>query len=224
MIPFRGSSGIDMKRLLPVLLALTCLLCACSSSHTFLRDDGGAGYTDTETNIYYLALDPQFEAMSAGEVLGEYEDKTTDTVYSFRVIPELDPTLFLTDNDQNVYYAGEGAFRAADWQLHLVLICEEDAIAVERLRLSAPEAAQSIADLRTLWFEGDTESLPTAETTENYTLKMMTPAFPNLMYSISLYCYADGAVYLYDAFSHRARAVPATLAAKLLPTAQEVVA
>lgn len=217
--PCRGNSGIDMKKLLLLLLPIVLLLSSCSDVRKFERDADGYGYTDTKSKLYYAELDAAFEPVSAGEIWGEYENEKTGKTRTFRTIPDLEPTLFLADEYLNVYYAGDTPLDAAKWEISLILICEEDAISVEDFRFTAKENAETVSTIRSLWFEGAGDAtLPFGDAAYKRRVKLSCDAYPNLLYSFSFLAYDSGDSYFYDASSRRTVAVPQALASLLRPT------
>ena len=217
-IRFRGSLGIDMKKISLLLLALVLLLSSCAGVRTFERDEQGYGYTDKRSDLYYAELDDAFEPAKTGDVFGEYENKETGAKRIFSVIPDLDPTLFLTDDYLNVYYAGETTIDAAKWQITAVLVCNEDVISVEEFRFTAAADAAAVADIRALWFETASDAvLPFSSAVYKRRIKMSCDAYPNLLYCFSFLEYENGEAYFYDASTRRAVAVPDALASLLHP-------
>ena len=193
---------------LAVLLLALLMLAGCSSRFTLSE----TGYTDTETDLHYLALPSSFEAAGGGSEVGTYEDETYGRTVTFRVIPDADPTKFLTDADGFVYYAGETAPDASLWQIKSIMVCEEDAISVEKSRLIDPTL---IAEIRALWFAGDEGELPLEDVVQSRRLKLTSADFPGIYYCFNLYVYEGGSAYFYDAEARRAVAVDAALAAQI---------
>ena len=216
--PCRGSSGIDMKKISLLLLALVLLLSSCSGIRTFERDAEGYGYTDKKSGIYYAELDAAFEPAKTGEAFGEYKNGETGKTRTFSEIPELDPAVFLTDEYLNVYYAGEGALDASGWELSAILVCDEDVISVELFRFTAEKDATTLSAIRSLWFEGTGDAvLPFRDAVYKRRLKMSSTAYPNLFYCFSFLEYDNGEAYFYDAATRRTVAVPSDLSALLHP-------
>lgn len=218
MILCRGNLDIDMKKLLLLLLPLLLLLSSCSNVRKFERDAEGYGYTDTKSGLYYVELDAAFEPASAGEAWGEYKNKKTEKTRTFRTIPELEPTLFLTDEYLNVYYAGDTPPDAAKWEVSAILVCEEDVISVEDFRFTTEGDTETVNAIRSLWFEGVGDGvLPFKDADYKRRIKLSCEAYPNLLYSFSFLAYDTGEAYFYDASSRRTVAVPDTLAVLLRP-------
>ena len=216
-IPCRANLGIDMKKFLLLLLPLLLLLSSCSDVRKFERDADGYGYTDEKSDLHYIELDAAFEPASAGEVWAEYKNEETGKTRTFRAIPELEPTRFLTDEYLNVFYAGDTPPDAASWELSMILVCKEDAIGVEDFRFTA-EQAETVNAIRTLWFEGAGDDvLPFQSADYKRRIKLSCDAYPNLLYSFSFLAYDSGEAYFYDASSRRTVAVPDALAALLRP-------
>ena len=213
-----GNLVTEMKRLLVVLLATVLLLSSCSKVNRFERDAEGIGYTDSKTDIFYKELDPCYEPAAAGETVGEYLGEEKEVLRTFRQIPGLEPSLFLTDDYLHVYYAGKDQIDAAAWTVEHVLICEEDAISVELFRYTAGKADTAIAALRAAWFVAESnERLPIGAPQISYRVKLTTAAYPNLLYSFSFFAYESGEAYFYDAFSRHTVAVPESLLSDFLP-------
>lgn len=221
-IPCRGNLDIDMKKLLLLLLSLVLLLCSCSGVRTFERDEDGYGYTDTKSDLYYAELDAAFEPAKTGEAWGEYRNKETDVTRSFYEIPELEPTLFLTDKYLNVYYAGDEEIDAATWTLSAILVCDEDVVSIVDFRFTAEEQGQTVSEIQRLWFEGAGDAmLPFGSAAYKRRIKLTCKQYPNLLYCFSFLAYDSGEAYFYDASSRRTVAVPDTLAALLRPATAE---
>lgn len=218
----RGSLGIDMKKISLLLLALVLLLSSCSGVRAFERDAEGYGYTDKKSDLYYVELDATFEPLKAGEPFAEYKNKETGVTRTFHEIPDLEPTLFLTDEYWNVYYAGKEPVDASKWELSAILVCDEDVISVEAFRFTAEKDAATVATIRSLWFEGAGDAvLPFSAATCKRRIKLSCEAYPNLLYCFTFLAYDSGEAYFYDVSSRRTVAVPDTLAALLLPAVAE---
>ncbi len=212
-----------MRRFLLLSLALLLLFCGCNrESSTFLRAEDGAGYTDTKRDIFYTALDHAYEPAGAGEARGTYTDRSYDRTLTFREITGLDPARFVTDDNRTVYSADPDFKTADQWVIRAVLACDENAVSIERTRLSAGSDDLQIAELRTLWFEtapldADAYLLLALETPEAIRrIKLTTEAYPGLYYCFSLQVYEDGSAYFVDIESKHAVAAPAALATRLM--------
>ncbi len=206
-----------MKRLFLLCFVCVLLLCSCAKGHTFVRSEDG--YTDQKTEITYRSLDAVYEPAKGGEAVGVYEHKSSGVTREFREIPDLDPKMFLTDDTLNVYYAGSAFVTADAWEVSVILVCEEDAISVERARFSAGTDDAVIERLRTLWFaEGDGTVLPTNAPKVSYRLKISGTLYPNLLYSFSFLYYESGEAYFYNPIDRHTVAVPQDLIDLLYPT------
>ncbi len=210
---------MTMKRLSALLLILTFLLCSCSDGHKFQRCEDGSGYIDTKTNVTYTLLDIAFEPGLTEETVGKYTDKKRDITVIFHAIPGLDPAYFLADEDRNVYYAGETPLDAATWQPpEAVLVCEGDAISVERIRFSSEIATEkeTVTGIRDLWFDGEEANfLSIKEADKIYSIKLCTKEYPNLYYCFDFLYFEQGESYFYSATGHRSVVVPDDLVALL---------
>lgn len=207
-----------MKRLLLPLLALLLLFSSCGRPHTFVRSEDGTGYVDEKTDIFYRLLNEPYEPLASGETVGEYQYEKSGIVREFRVIPDLDEKLFLTDNNLNVYYAGDGMTPASQWAPALLLVCEEDAISVERKRFSAGTDDAAIQRILGLWFgESTGASLPLKEPQLSYRLKLSGTLYPNLLYCFSFLYYGEGEAYFYDPIGRHTVALPEDVTALLRP-------
>ena len=191
-----------------VLLLALLMLAGCAARFELTE----SGYTDTQTDLHYLALPSAFEATKGGSEVGTYEDETYGRVVTFRVIPDADPTLFLTDADGFVYYAGDTVPDASLWQIKFIAVCEEDAISVEKSRLTDPTL---IAQIRACWFEGGAGELPMEDVTNSRRLKLSSAEFPGIYYCFNFYVYESGVGYFYDAETRRAVALDAALTAQI---------
>ncbi|MBE6703501.1 MAG: hypothetical protein E7585_08870 [Ruminococcaceae bacterium] len=215
-IRYLGSLGIDMKRIVLLCLALSFLLCGCGRLRQLEKTEDG--YADEKKGIYYEILEPAYQPAFRGEAVAEYVNKERDVVRVFYEIPGLDTALFVADEYLNVYFAGEDAPNAALWQLEAVLVCEEEAISVERCRLSVDTDATEIAAVKALWFgEGENAVLPVGTPAHTFQIKLSGKEYPMLYYNFDLRIYESGQVYFYDAFSRRTVLVPVELAEKLCP-------
>lgn len=202
MIRFRVSLGIDMKRILFLLLALLLLLTGCSDERTFSM--AGKGYVDRETDICYTILDMAYEADAYSEAWGSYTDEKYEYTLTFYVIPDMDSALFLTDEYSNVYYGGETPIDAATWEIDWISFFEESMI-LENFRFSSDgEEQATVSALRDLWFEGEAVMLPLDAPESAYAVKFKTKELVNLSYSIYLRLYEDGSAYLCDKAGERA--------------------
>lgn len=202
-----------MKRLWALSLALVLLLCSCSREHKFRRTEDGSGYIDQKTDLTYTMLDISFEPAAAGETVGTYTDKKRDITVTFYEIPSLASTLFLADEDRNVYYGGGSALDPAAWHMEAVLVCEGDGTAiVERERFTEETDALTVARIRELWFEGEEANyLSLTAADKVYSIKLVSRDYPNLYYCFSFFCFDEGESYFYHAVSHRSVVVPAEL-------------
>lgn len=206
------------KSALLFLLALLLLLAGCKQSlPAFAVDSDGNGYTNKETGVHYVALDFHYEAVKRGNVVGAYTNKKLDYTRSFYGIPGADASLFLTDDDLTVWYAGDAVIDAATWELSGVWVCQEEAIAVELFGFLPGGADATIAEIQTLWFSGEATELPEGAATLCRTVKLSSKAWPGLYYSFYFYLYESGEAYFFSPIPSRAVAVPRTLAEKFLP-------
>ncbi|MBQ3482559.1 MAG: hypothetical protein IJA78_00080 [Clostridia bacterium] len=205
-----------MKRLLPLLLALLLLLTACGKKASFERDADGMGYTDTKTEVHYRLLEPAYVPAAVGEEIGFYQDREHDFTCTFYKIPELDPSVYLTDDQRNVYVAGDALPDASGWEIAAILVCDYDEVSVERFRLTAAADAATVAKIRTLWFEGDGSTFaPITGLVSTRRLQLMCDDYPNLFYCFTLSVYEGGDAYFSDTYTGRTVAVPAALATLL---------
>ncbi|MBQ8339424.1 MAG: hypothetical protein IJY16_03150 [Clostridia bacterium] len=207
-----------MKRSVLLLLLLSLLLAGCKQGlPVFTVDADGNGYTNKETGVHYAALDFHYEAVKRGTAVGAYTNKKLDYTRSFYSIPGVDASLFLTDDDLTVWYAGDAVIDAATWELSGVLICQEEAISVELFGLLPGEEDAAIAEIQTLWFSGEATELPEGTAMLCRTVKLSTKAWPGLYYSFYFYLYESGEAYFYAPVPSRAVAVPEALVEKFLP-------
>lgn len=209
-IPLAEERGTEMRciKLLFAALALLLLLCGCSGGARFERDGDGFGYTDAKTGVHYVALPSQYEAGRAGDAVGAYTDRKFDVTTTFYAIPDLDSSLYLTDDNAYVYTAADPLPDAKTWQISAVLVCDSDAVSVESFRLTD---AASITAVRALWFEGEAVELPLVKASASRRLKLASVEHPNLYYCFNFYAYEDGTGYFYDAEAGRAVACSAEL-------------
>ena len=207
-----------MKRFLLLFLAVLLLLCGCNKKMNRLEKTE-QGYTDTKSGIAYMVLDPTYQPASRGEAFAEYVNEERNITRAFYEIPGLDRALFMTDEYLNVYFAGSIAPNAALWQIEAVLVCEEEAISVERCRLAAGTDDAQIAALRALWFaEDEGARLPIGAPAHTFAVKFAGKDYPSLYYNLTLQIYANGEVYLDEPFSGRTVQLSAELAKALCPS------
>jgi hypothetical protein len=205
-----------MKKLLLLLLSLSLLLCACGKKpHTFTRSEDGTGFVDEKTNVFYRLLNEPYEPLASGETIGECVFENSGTVREFRAIPELDSLLFLTDNHHNVYLAGERMTPAAERTPTLLLVCEEDAISVERKRFTPGTNDDAIGRILDLWFGESNGTLPLKTPQVSYRLKLAGDLYPNLLYCFSFLYYGEGEAYFYDPLGRHTVALPEDVIALL---------
>jgi len=216
MTRFRESSGTDMKRLFPLLLALLLLLTACGERASFERDADGLGYTDTETDVHYRLLEPAYVSATLGEEVGFYLDKEHEFTCTFYQIPALDPSMYLADDQRNVYVAGDALPNAAEWALSAILVCEYDSVSDERFRLTVAENAATVAEIRALWFASTANAVtPMTGLVSTRRLQLTCDDYPNLFYCFTFSVYEGGEAYFSETYSGRTVAVPAALATLL---------
>ena len=214
-IRFPVNLGIEMKRLLLVCLAALFLFTACGEKDpaVFLRDADGYGVTDTETGIHYTVLPSEFEPAARGAVRGTHTNEKNGSTRSYFEIPSLDPTQYLADEERNVWCALEALPDPTALTLTAVLICEEQAISVESMRFSAGSDDAVIAQIRTLWFEGEAVTKPEGDMAYTRRVRFAFAELPNLHYCFSYVIWGEQA-YFYDLFAGRTVAVPDELAAR----------
>lgn len=207
-----------MKRILVLLLALSLLLVGCgggddvATGNEFSRDAGGYGVTDTVTGIHYVALDLAFEPAVTSALIGTYADGAyTRTFYK---IEGLDPALYIADNELGVWYAGEGAPDPKALTVAAILVCEETAFSRELFRFSTGEQDETIAAIKSLWFEGESTDFPETNVQKKRSLKLSFAELPSLFYRFDFGVFEEGA-FFFDRMSGRAVAVPDALAAEL---------
>ena len=204
-----------MKRLIPLLLVLVLLLAGCGNGlHTFKGAENG--YVDIDSDRCYVMLDMAYESKAYSNEYGVYENEAYQSTKSFFEIPKMDPTLYLTDAYGNVYYAGDVPIDASEWELSMILFCQEEMISIEEFRFAASDAAQTVQRLRDLWFEGERAEMPLAAAKNVYAVKLMTADLANVCYGLQFLAYEDGNAYLCDKQRDRAVQLPADLAATIL--------
>lgn len=208
-IRFPAGSGTEMKKRSLILLALAALLlfCSCGGSARFTVSADGYRFTDGKTGVVYTALSPAFEPAKGGTERGICK-MPGGTELTLREIPSLSPETWLADDEKTLYFAGEGTPDPAAWTVTAVIFCEEDAISIERSRLTQEDNAEALSALVTLWFSGEaTELSPTLPSLVR-TAKLVFAEVPNIYYCITYYRYEDGSAVLSEKFSGRAVCVP----------------
>lgn len=200
-----------MKRILFLLLAIALLLVGCSEeTHSFVRS--AQGLLDEETGICYREQEASLEASRAGEEIGRIEG-SEQILYA---IPDLDPSLFLTDDLGAVYYAGEAPVDPAHWQIDRVLVCrvvgEMDEV---KRRFEGEAQAATVAALCAAWFEGEdlgADVFLLEKVAAHYPVKLGSAAYPNLYCAIELRLTEGGGAYLTDKYGKRTVLLDAALA------------
>ena len=185
-----------MRRLSLLLLLLALLLTGCSSR--FTSADGG--YLDGKTDRIYMPLPNSFEAISAGEELGIWESELYEDSLTFYKIPNADVNRFLSDENGSVYCADATQPDPGAWTFKSILVCRESAISMAVGNITD---AQLIAELLTLWREGESVETPLKELAVYRRLKMVSDDCPGIYYCVSYFIYEDGTAYLYDRDANR---------------------
>jgi len=203
-----------MRKLLPFFLALLLLFTACGEKEpaAFSLDEDGYGCTDTETGIHYAALPLSFEPILTETVRGVYTDRAyTRTYYE---IVDTDPRRYIGDNEGGVWYAGKEPIPAPEALTPTaVILFEEQAVSIETRRFSAGKDDGAIAEILSLWFEGEAVDGPEASYSFSRRVKMQSAELPNIYYCFEYRVFGESA-YFCDVFSGRTVAVPASLAEK----------
>lgn len=203
-----------MKKILCVLLltALLFSLAGCGKAR-FSRDEDGFGYTDERTGVHYTALGTAFEAARRGDEIGTYEEKKSGVTRTFYAIYEQDAAQFLTDENGTVYCAADTPPTLDAWTSALLHIFEEDAVSVERARLTNADVVTAVLSA---WKTGEETELPLDKASYVRRLKFENTACPNILYCVSFFAFGEGEGYLYLAEERRAVALDATLTGLLL--------
>ncbi len=206
-----------MKRLLSLLLVLLFLLTGCRGSDEipFLQDEDGYGCTDTETGIYYVALPPAFEPARVGAVRGVYRAEKSSHTRTYYEIPELDPTRYIGDSERGVWCVADAVPDPKALTPTALLVCEEGAVSVEIYRFSAGKDDAVIAEILSLWFEGETMEKPEGARAFSRRIKLQSKELPNIYYCFE-YCIIGESACFYEMFSGRTVAVPEALAEKFV--------
>lgn len=193
-----------MRRFGILLLLLTLLFVGCSARFTTAK----GGYLDEKTDRIYKPLSDAFEAISGGEEIGVWESDVYEDTLTFFEIPDADPARFLADERGNVYCADEKTPDASAWRVSKILVCDEGDVSTA---VGTVADADIIAELRTLWHEGEQSELPICELVVSRVLKMVSPDCPGIYYCVLYFVYEDGTAYFYDRFEGRVVFVSAEL-------------
>lgn len=195
------------KGFLLFLLAALMLLASCSRTKVrFTVSEDGYRFTDRETGVVYTALSPAFEPAKGGNERGRCFSGETEL--TLREIPKLSPDVWLADDEKTLYFAGDPLPDPAAWTVSAVIFCEEDAISIERSRLTRAENGEALSVFVSAWFTGEETELSPAAPTFFRTAKLVFAEVPNIYYCISYYRYEDGSAALYERFSGRAVMLP----------------
>ena len=200
--------GIKMRRLCVLLLLLALVFVGCSARFTSSEE----GYLDGKTGVAYHPLSEAYEAITGGDEVGAWESKIDDETLTFLEIPDADPLRFLTDEKGNVYCSDEAAPDASQWRVNKIHVCDESAISVAVATITD---ADTIAQIRTLWHEGEVDELPYSGFLLSRELKMPSEDCPGIYYCVLYYVYEDGSAYFYDRFERRAVLVSEDLVKKI---------
>ena len=206
-----------MKRLILLLLALllTCTACKANEHIAFLQDADGYGCTDTETGVHYTALPLYFEPAKVAAVRGIYTEKGSEYTLTYYEIPTLDPLLYLGDSERGVWCATQTLPTPEALTPTALLVCEEQAVSVEIYRFSAGTDDAAIAEILTLWFEGEATEKPEGARSFTHRIKLESAELPNIYYCFD-YCMWGESAYFYEIFSGRTVAVPDALAERFV--------
>ena len=172
-------------------------------------------YTHKKTDREYQIMEPAYRAVARKkELYGFFEDKKHDTVCNFYEILQLDPNVYLTDDDGNVYVAGGVLPNAAEWEISAVAICDYEGKRIERFRLTDDAC---VAQIRALWFEGDGDAVtPMKGLQSTRRVELVSTAYPNLHYCFTLSLYEGEQAFFSDSYTRRIVSVPYELASDLM--------
>ena len=198
-----------MRRLCVLLLLLSLVFVGCSSVRFTAT---GAGFLDEKTGVIYHPLTEAFEAITGGEELGVWESQLDGETLAFLEIPDADPARFLADEKGNVYCSDETAPDAAAWSVNKIYVCDDSTVS---MAVASITDADTIAQIRTLWHEGETDELPYSGFLISRVLKMPSEECPGIYYCVLYYGYEDGSAYFYDRFERRAVPVSEDLIKKI---------
>lgn len=204
MIRCPENSGTDgmKKRLFPFLFVFCLLFAACGGKSRFSLTENGFALSDGKTGARYTVLSPAFEPARGGDKIGTYRD-AADREVTLRAIPGLSESLWLADDEKNVYCACEALPDPAAWTLTAALFCEEDAISIERCRLAAGTDDMALSLLRSLYFEGADAVLPQTAASLVRRVKLVSEELPNVYYCFDYYRYDGAGAYFFERFSGR---------------------
>ena len=217
-IRFRVNSGIDMKRILLLLLTLLLLLplVACNGEekhdNVFVLQNGG--YQDTQTGVWYRPLPLCYEPVKSAATRGVALFENGDVQYSFLEMPDLDSRLWLCDDLRGVWYAGEWTITPAALTPRALVVNEESAISLERARLAVGKDDALIGEILETWFLGEAVEEPIGEITVTRRLRLISEELPGIYYCFDFYM-CNGQGYFYGRTEARYVAVSATVAAQL---------
>ena len=197
-----------MRRFSILLLLLALLLVGCSARFTTTE----GGYLDEKTGKIYKPLSEAFEAISGGEVVGEWESTLYEDTLTFLEIPDADPNRFLADERGNIYCSDEVRPDASGWHMDRIYVCDVGSLSMAAGGITD---AAVIDEIRTLWHEGEEAELPYEDMVVSRRLKMTGPDCPGIYYCVLYYIYEDGTAYFYDRLENRAVLVGEDLMKKI---------
>ena len=197
-----------MRRLCVLLVLLALLLAGCSSRFTI----NGGGYLQGKTDRTYKPLSSAFAAIESGKEIGTWENKKIEDKIVFFEIISADTARFLTDERGNVYCADEAAPDASKWSVKSIRVCDESAVSVAVATITDTDL---IAQIRTLWHEGEPTELPLNAVAVSRRLKMASDDCPGIYYCVQYLILDDGTAYFYDRDADRTVLVGEALMKKI---------
>ena len=212
----RVSWGINrMRRILPLLLALLCLLTACGKKEgTFVQDEDGLGCTNTDTGIHYKALDFCFRPAKTGRTVGTYVSDQVEYTRTYYEIPGKDTALFLADDEGGVWYAGDAPLTPSSMTAEKILVCENGDVSLALLSFTKEANGATVSALLNGWFSGTATELPEGIPSLVREIRILYTELENIHYCVN-FCVMEDNGYLYDIGSGRAVALTPELTATL---------
>ena len=186
-----------MKILKVVLtLALAVLmLSSCTAGLDKLEYDKTTNeYINGKTGIKYTDAPSRYEAVTVGEMYAKWKNPMTTVV--FHEMEGVDPEKWMTEPGKVLFYAeGEKLPEPDEMGINKILVCVEQEVAIALVSIQNEEHISTIIDT---WKNAEAVTYPALSPMRNFKVKMVSPDYPWMYYSINYIEYSDGSCYLYS--------------------------